>query len=152
MNDIKSDEKRNQIWKILMIVSTVVIIIIAAFFIIKLFTANPLEGRWSNEDKGIVMTIKGDGTAVLKWPDESEAEGVSVVTEYSIDKDTKTFAINISQDAIHKAADSSKSSVTEETLESLAGEMEGTYDYSIENKQLILTDREYGEKMVFVKK
>lgn len=30
--------------------------------------------------------------------------------------------------------------------------MEGTYDYNIENRVLILTDREYGEQMIFDKK
>ncbi|HAX52146.1 hypothetical protein [Muricomes intestini] len=147
-----SEEKRNQIWKVVMTVSTVVIIVIAAFFIIKLFTANPLEGKWSNEDINLVMTIRGDGKVVLEWPKEYEDAGVSVVTKYNIDKETKTFTINVSEDAIQEAAGTSDGSVTADTLKSAADQMEGTFDYSIENKQLVLTDREYGERMVFVKK
>ena len=89
---------------------------------------------------------------VLEWPKEYEDAGVSVVTKYNIDKETKTFTINVSEDAIQEAAGTSDGSVTADTLKSAADQMEGTFDYSIENKQLVLTDREYGERMVFVKK
>lgn len=152
MNEINGEEKRNQIWKIIMAVSTVVIICIAAFFITKFFMANPLEGKWSSEDTDLVMTIRGDGKVELEWPQEYEDAEVSVVTKYNLDKETKTFTINVSEEALREAAEDSDDSVTADTLESAANQMEGTFDYSIENKQLILTDREYGEKMVFVKK
>ena len=67
----KNDEgKRNSIWKIVMSVSTVLIVIIAAFFIIKLFTANPLEGTWHSTDNGLTMTVNGDGTAEFEWQEE----------------------------------------------------------------------------------
>ena len=78
-----------------MAVTTVLIIIIAAFFVIKLFTANPVEGKWSHEDSGLVMSIRGNGTAVLEWPEAFESEGVSVELRYSVDKDTKLSLIHI---------------------------------------------------------
>ena len=81
-----------------MTVSTVLIIIIAAFFVIKLFTANPLEGRWSHEDSNLVMSIRGNDTAVLEWPGEFEDADVSVTTKYSIDKQTKTFTLHVPED------------------------------------------------------
>ncbi len=146
-----NEEKRNQIWKTVMSVSTVVIIIIAAFFVIKLFTANPLEGRWSHEDSNLVMNIKGNGAAVLMWPDEFEDADVAVTAKYSLDKETKTFTLQVSDDAIQKAADASDGAETAEGLKSAAGSMEGTYDYSIEKSVLTLTDRDFGEQMVFDK-
>lgn len=147
-----NEEKRNQIWRTVMTVSTVLIIIIATFFVIKLFTANPLEGRWSHEDSNLVMSIVGNDSAVLEWPGEFEDADVSVTTKYSIDKETKTFTLHVSEDAIRQAADSSDGAVTSDSLESVAGTMEGIYDYNIENRVLILTDREYGEQMIFDKK
>lgn len=147
-----NEEKRNQIWRTVMTVSTVLIIIIAAFFVIKLFTANPLEGRWSHEDSNLVMSIRGKDTAVLEWPGEFEDADVSVATKYNIDKATKTFTLYVSEDIIQQAADSSDGAVTSDNLEYAAGTLEGTYDYNIENRVLILTDREYGEQMIFDKK
>ena len=44
------EEKRNRLWKTAISVSTLVIILIAVFFVIKLFTSNPLEGTWVRED------------------------------------------------------------------------------------------------------
>jgi hypothetical protein len=146
-----NEEKRNQIWKTVMSVSTIVIIIIAAFFVIKLFTANPLEGRWRHEDSSLVMNIKGNGTATLMWPDEFENAKVAVNAKYSIDKETKTFTLQVTDDAIQKAADASDGAVTADGLKSAAGTMEGTYDYSIENSALTLTERDFGEQMLFDK-
>ena len=44
-----SEEKRNTAWRTVMTVSSVLIIIVAVFFVIKLFTANPVEGTWVSE-------------------------------------------------------------------------------------------------------
>ena len=60
-----SEEKRNTAWRTVMTVSSVLIVIIAAFFIVKLFTDNPLEGTWVSEDEGIRMEVRGDDTVVL---------------------------------------------------------------------------------------
>ncbi|EGB92038.1 hypothetical protein HMPREF0240_02717 [Clostridium sp. D5] len=147
-----NEEKRNQIWRAVMAVTTVLIIIIAAFFVIKLFTANPVEGKWSHEDSSLVITIRGNGAAVLEWPEEFEGEGVSVEMKYSIDKDTKTFTLRADDEAIQKAADESDGAVTAEGLNSAVNTLEGTYDYSIEKSTLTLTDREYGDQMIFDKK
>lgn len=147
-----NEEKRNQIWRAIMVISTVLIIVIAAFFVIKLFTANPLEGKWGHQDSSLVISVKSNGTAVIEWPDEFEGAGVAVDMEYSIDKDTKTFSLRASEDAIQKAADASEDAVTADGLSSAVNTLEGTYDYSIEKKELTLTDREYGNQMVFDKK
>lgn len=147
-----NEEKRNQIWRTVMTVTTVLIIIIAAFFIIKLFTANPLEGRWVYQDSNLVMTVKGTGAAIMEWPEEYSNSDVSVVMTYTIDKDTKTFTLTTDETAVKKAADSSDNAVTVEKLDSALSGLEGTYDYNIEQHELTLTDREYGNQMIFDKK
>lgn len=147
-----NEEKRNQIWRAVMAVTTVLIIIIAAFFVIKLFTANPLEGKWSHEDSSLLMTIKGGDTAILEWPDEFDGTNGSVELECIVEKELKTFTLQVDEDAVQEAADESDGAVTAEELEVAVGTMEGTYDYNIEQNILTLTDREYGDQMIFDKK
>lgn len=147
-----NQEKKNQVWRAILLVSTVLIIIIAAFFIVKLFTANPLEGRWVFEDSNMVMTVKGDNTATIEWPDEFENANVTVVLDYNVDKETKTFTLQANEANIEKAAGESDGAVTAEGLKSAVGTLEATYDYSIEKNTLTLTDREYGNQMIFDKK
>ena len=60
-----SEEKRNTAWRTVMTVSSVLIVIIAVFFVVKLFTGNPLEGTWVSEDNGIRMEVRGDDCVVI---------------------------------------------------------------------------------------
>ena len=62
------EEKRNRLWKTAISVSTLVIILIAVFFVIKLFTSNPLEGTWVREDSDLMLTISGEYQAVVQYP------------------------------------------------------------------------------------
>ena len=64
------DHTRSIIWRSVMSVTSVVIILIAVFFLVRMFTMNPLEGTWDYEDSDLIMTIKGNNTAIIKWPDE----------------------------------------------------------------------------------
>ncbi len=150
MAEKSNEEKRNQIWRAVMAVTTVLIIIIAAFFVVKLFTANPLEGTWVHEDSSLVLTVKNNGKAVIEWPEEGK--GLSVEMDYSIDKDAKIFTLTVSDESIQKAADASGEEGAKEALTSSAGALEASYDYNIEQRELTLTEREYGNQMVFDKK
>lgn len=146
-----NEEKRSQIWRIVTAVSTVLIILIFTFFVIKLFTANPLEGTWIYEDSDLKMTVKSGGTAEIEWSEQFEDTDVKVEMEYSVDKETKTFSLKANTANIEKAAAATDGVVTADGLASMTGTLEGTYNYSVENNQLTLTDREYGEQMVFDK-
>ena len=62
----KNDEaKRSKIWRIVTLVSSVLIIVIAIFLLTKLFTANPLEGTWLQDESDMTLEIRGKDTAVL---------------------------------------------------------------------------------------
>ena len=66
----KNDEvKRSQIWRIVMTVSSVLIIVGAVLLLMKLFTTNPLEGEWTDEDGIFDMSISKDGTLVFTIPE-----------------------------------------------------------------------------------
>lgn len=148
-----SDEKkRSKIWQLGMTVSTVVIILIVAFFIVQIFTSNPLEGEWSSEYSDMEIQIKSNGEAVVELSDETVmAEDVKVVMPYTVDTNTKTFVLRKDETAISAAAKKTNGAVEESTIRSVVENLEGSYEYNIEGEYLTLSDREYGEQMVFEK-
>lgn len=127
-----------------MTVSSILIIIIVIFFGIKLFTSNPLEGKWVNEGSGMVMRIQRNGSASIEWTEESETDSI---LQYSVDLKSKT--ITLYQDEGKENAQESYDTLAESGF--AADTMEGTYDYSLEQGELTLTEREYGDQMVFEK-
>lgn len=126
-----NEEKRSTLWRTVMTVSSVIIIIIVVFFIVKLFTGNPLEGTWINEDSGAVLEIRDDGEAVLTGAEEGDG-GESIPMTYTVDTKTKVFSVH------------TDSAYAE-------GVLSGSYDYNIESDTLTLTEREYGDQLMFVR-
>ena len=143
------DHTRSIIWRSVMSVTSVVIILIAVFFLVRMFTMNPLEGTWDYEDSDLIMTIKGNNTAIIKWPDEFDGNQIAVSRDYDIDSKTKTFSLRLNTDAVKKAADSE--SISEDVITQALDRLDGTYDYNMEQNQLTLTDREYGSQLIFEK-
>lgn len=143
------DHTRSIIWRSVMSVTSVVIILIAVFFLVRMFTMNPLEGTWDYEDSDLIMTIKGNNTAIIKWPDEFNDNQIAVSMDYDIDSKTKTFSLRLNTDAVKKAADSE--GISEDVITQALDRLDGTYDYNMEQNQLTLTDREYGSQLIFEK-
>ena len=107
-----SEEKRNTAWRTVMTVSSVLIVIIAAFFIVKLFTGNPLEGTWVSEDEGIRMEVRGDGSIMLtRINGESED---SLTLDGSVDKENKTFTVQLRSGSAPEAADEAADSTEDD--------------------------------------
>ena len=105
------------------------IVIVAVFFVTRLFAGNPLVGTWVSEDSGEVIKIESNGKVTLTDEDKKSFETV----QSEVDTKTKVFTIH-----------------TEDTQ--AEGLLSGTYDYSIEKDTLTLTEREYGDQLVFVKR
>ena len=143
------DHTRSIIWRSVMSVTSVIIILIAVFFLVRMFTMNPLEGTWDYEDSDLIMTIKGNNTAIIKWPDEFDGNQIAVSMDYDIDSKTKTFSLRLNTDAVKKAADSE--GISEDVITQALDQLDGTYDYNMEQNQLTLTDREYGSQLIFEK-
>lgn len=143
------DHTRSIIWRSVMSVTSVVIILIAVFFLVRMFTMNPLEGTWDYEDSDLIMTIKGNNTAIIKWPDEFDDNQIAVSMDYDIDSKTKTFSLRLNTDAVKKAAESE--GISEDVITQALDRLDGTYDYNMEQNQLTLTDREYGSQLIFEK-
>lgn len=149
----KNDEaKRSKIWKLVTLVSSVLIIVIAAYLLMKMFTANPLEGNWESEDGDLMVSVGVNGTMTVKVYDISEGTDVSVEMEYTLDKEEKTITITEDMAALEEQVRKAGGAYTEETLESALSSVATTFDYNIEGSRLILSEREYGEQLTFVKK
>lgn len=134
-----------------MMVSSVVIVLIAIYLLVKVFTGNPLQGSWVNEDSNIEMTIKNGSTLTLTVPDLAEESKVDVKLEYSLDKEDKIFTISEDKEELTKLAEESKGMYTEEALEAALGSYMTSFSYSIDGGQLTLTEREYGDQMVLIR-
>lgn len=141
-----SEEKRSTAWRTVLTVSSVLLVIVVVFFIVKLFTANPLEGTWIGEEDGMTMEIRDDDTMTVKTAGD---DSITVETAYSLDKDNKTFTIHLSDDGIRQQAEDSDGTLTEDEIRAVLEPLEGTYDYNIESGMLTLSEREYGSSMVF---
>ena len=128
-----NEEKRSTIWRTILTVSSVLIIIILVFFIVTLFTGNPLEGTWVDEDSGNVLVIRDNGELSLTLS-ESDDTDETFTAEYDVDTKTKVLTVRMENDVY-----------AEDTLS-------GTYSYNIEQDTLTLTEREYGDQLVFVRK
>lgn len=149
----KNDEaKRSKIWRITTAVSSVLIVVIAVYLLTKLFTSNPLEGSWEDEDGNFAMTIKSNGTVVITLPELAENTDVDVKMNYTLDKDEKTISMHLDEEEIQRLSEKSDGQYTKEMLESAVDVIDTTFNYSVDHSQLTLTEREYGEQLIFLKK
>lgn len=146
-----NEAMRSKIWRIVMTVSSILIILIAIFLLTKMFTSNPLEGKWVDEDGNYVLNIKSNGNMVVTIPEIAEGTSVDVPMGYSLDKEEKTIHIIPDEEELEELAGQSEDLYTVETLENALGMVSTTFDYSVDRDQLTLTEREYGEQMVFTK-
>ena len=149
----KNDEnKRSTLWMAATIGSSVVIILIAVYLLTKLFTSNPLEGSWEYEDGSLSMTIKANGTLTVSVPELSDNEDVDVLMNYTLDRDEKTIAIHLDDDEFERLLEVSDGKYTKEMLSQAVDSVVTTFNYSVDRSCLTLTEREYGEQMIFLKK
>ncbi|MGN1267364.1 MAG: hypothetical protein ACI4UH_05445 [Dorea sp.] len=146
------EEKRNKIYKIATLVSTILIIVIAIYFLTRLFTVNPLEGKWEDEDGNLNISIESNGKLVAEILDIAEETGVEVEMKYTLDKDSKTISISLDEEVIQEIAEESNGQYTPEMLENALSMITTTFNYSVEPGELTLTEREYGEQMIFLEK
>lgn len=85
-------------------------------------------------------------------PEFAEGGQVEVPMSYTIDKGEKTISILDNEEEMQKIADGSDGLYTAEMLENAVSSVTTSFDYSIDQDELTLTEREYGEQIVFTKK
>lgn len=152
MSRKRDEEKRSRLWDVVMTVATALIVIVAVFFIVKLFTANPLEGTWKYQDRDLVLAIRGNNDMSVRLSGVYEDSNIKIRLNYTIDKDEKTISIKADEASLKEAAEGSDSAFTVSGLESEISILTNTFNYNVEKNKLTLTEREYGDKIVFQKK
>ena len=105
-----------------MTVSSVLIIVGVILLLMKLFTTNPLEGEWADEDGSFDMSISKDGTMVFSLSDAEEAAGMNVAMKYTLNKDEKTITIMADESGFQKLADQPFGKVFYRLKDELSGE------------------------------
>ena len=146
------DAKRSKIWTVVTAVTSVLIVIIAIFLLMKMFTGNPLEGSWTDEDGNMDLKIGRDGQMTVILPASGDGEETQVPMTYTLSKESKTISIQEDDNKIQEIAEKSNGQYTEETLKNAVQSIGTTFEYSIDGGTMTLTEREYGEQMMFNKK
>lgn len=99
----KNDEaKRSRLWRMALLVSSVLIVLVVIFLLTKLFTTNPLEGSWEDENGKISLSVEPDGTASVTVSEAETGQVIQVPMKYTIDRDEKTVTIEKDLQAIRK--------------------------------------------------
>lgn len=142
-----NEEERSKLWNIVMSASTIIIILVVVFFIVKIFTANPLEGTWLHDGGNLSIAFKSDQKAEIQWPEKLSDLDITVDMTCHIDKKNKTVQLLFDQASIQAAAEASEGELTDEEIQSAMSSLESTFDYSVDGKELTLTDREYGDQL-----
>lgn len=146
------EEKRSRAWRIVTTVATAVIVIVAAYFLFTLFMGNPLEGTWISQDNNLKMTIHKGGTVTAFLPDMGETTNIKVDLNYTIEKEAKTIAFKLDAEELQKTIHASDGKLSEDAILAEIGVLDNTFDYSVNQGELTLTEREYGDQLVFEKK
>ena len=78
MIENNDEAKRSKIWTVVTSVTSVLIIIVAIFLLMKMFTGNPLEGSWTDEDGNMNLKISRDGQMTVTIPASGEGKDIEV--------------------------------------------------------------------------
>lgn len=144
-----NEAERSKLWRIVITASSVVIVVIAVFFLYRMFSSNPLEGSWVSEDNATVLKIDSPDTMTVTLPEVAEQGNVQVELGYELDKDDKILTISEVPGKLAEEAETSDGRYTEENLRNALTNLTTSFSYSVDQGQLTLTEREYGEQMVF---
>ena len=88
----------------------------------------------------------------MNVPALAEDYDADIKMDYVLDKDEKTVTIKMNEAEVKKAVERSDGMLTEETLDNALSSVTTTFGYSVDRDTLTLTEREYGEQMLFTKK
>ena len=147
----RDEAKRTKVYHIVSRSAFLVLVLIVGFFLIKMFTSNPLEGTWLSEDSDLTLNVKNNSTITVNIPEIGEDTDVKVKVEYSIDKESKIITIKKNQEELEKVAEASEGQYDADAIEAVLGNVLTSFDYSVDGEELTLTEREYGEQMLFTR-
>ena len=71
--------------------------------------------------------------------------------KYTIDRDEKTVTIEKDLQAIREAVEESDGNLTQESMEAAAESLDDSFDYSVDQDTLTLSEREYGDQIILIR-
>lgn len=145
----RDEEKRSKVWRAVMLISSIVIILLIAFFITRIVAGNPLEGGWYSEENGYYLDVEDENEVTLQGTFNDTYMEIDL--HYTIDKSEKIISIKPNAESYADAAEDAKGDVTAGELDELLKDFTVSYNYSLENDTLTLTEREYGEQYIFTR-
>lgn len=145
----RDEEKRTKLWRIVVLASTIIIVLVAAVLIVDSIVSNPLEGEWTSVDGKYHLDIEDEQELTLGL--DINDVYTEVELRYTIDKNEKIITIKKTSEAYEDAADDVGGAVTAREIDEVLDEIVDSYDYSVENNTLTLSEREYGEQFKFTK-
>ena len=99
----------------------------------------------------MTLYVGENDRAVFSWQQDSGDKYAEVSMKYELDKSAKTFTLHMDEQTFESEelilTDDETAAVIRDTVET----METSYNYSIESNRLTLTDREFGEQLIFNK-
>lgn len=141
------EEKRTKLFRIVAVSATLVILLVGIFFVVRGVTRNPLLGEWESQDADFSIEVEKNDIVTISWEKE-DAEDVEVDLKYTIDRKAKTISIRPLNSTEEMKA---TNELSEEGLTASFGLITATFEYSINNDELTLTERDYGEQLFFTK-
>lgn len=136
--------------RIILLIAAIVIVVVGIFFVKKLVLGNPLQGEW--------VTAKGE--YYLDIEDENEAEihvlvneeMVDVDVRYEMNKKDRTIRFLLPAASMYdEAVDELEGKVSVAELSEKMEVIVTSFEYSMDQDKLTLTEREYGEQMIFTR-
>lgn len=145
-------KKRSFLFRIVIWTASVLIIAVAAYFLIRSFARNPIAGTWEYQDDNITMTIQSDDKVKLQFDNLQDVPELAVTMDCQVDKTEKTLVIGgLQQSEFDRILEQYDGQLTQSALDTALSMFTTSFDYSMERQTLTLTDREYGEQMIFDK-
>lgn len=143
----RNEDKRTILWWVITLLALAVVLCVAAFFVVHLRKSNPLTGTWVSQDAAISLQFSDDGTAVVL---STENEMYEAELTYTYDKTEKTVDIRLRDPSGSRTDDASDTA--EQALRDTFGLVTDSFNYNIKADTLTLTEREFGEQLVFARK
>lgn len=145
----KDEGKRSKLWWAVVLASTIIIILVIGFFITEFMIRNPLEGDWVEDKTGYYVEIDDDNELNLK----GTVDGVYLEVDlyYTLDKDAKVITIKPITGSYEEAAQDTNGGMTAQEISQIFEKITTSFDYSLENDTLTLTEREYGDQFIFTR-
>ena len=133
-----------------MIISSVIIVFVAVYFLIKVMNENPVAGEWMDDDGNYAMNILNNGKLyVTDFTEGEEAEEQELL--YKIDKENRIIAISSDEKVLDDVMEASESEHALDAMELELNDQTVVFEYSVDNDQLILTERDYGDQLILIK-